>query len=139
MIMKIEIYDTLHDDAFKLRREVFTNEQGLIDTPDNTDRVSRHIVMYDCDMPVATCRMAPLYPGCSLLGRIAVKRSYRGRGLGAKIMSFAEATAKALGIEKLKIHAQCHASGFYEKLGYIATDEVDEEQGVAHVWFEKNL
>ena len=109
--MNVKIYDTLHEDAFAIRREVFVNEQGLIDTPEPTDGVSRHIVLYDGELPVAACRIAPIDEGCVLLGRIAVRLPYRKGGLGSKILSIAERDAKERGISKIKIHAQKCLSG----------------------------
>ena len=44
--MDIKIYDTLPDDAARIREEVFMKEQGFHDEFDSTDKTAAHIVLY---------------------------------------------------------------------------------------------
>ena len=71
-------WDTLRDDAQRLRVEVFVIEQGVpIELEwDEGDTVSIHAVAYDDDNePVATGRLLP----DGHIGRMAVSKSLRSR------------------------------------------------------------
>ena len=53
-----------------------------------------------------------------MIGRIAVLKSQRKSGLGAKIVSAAEDIIRQNGGNKSFIHAQMQAVPFYEKIGF---------------------
>ena len=69
--MEFKIYDTLPQEAREIRLRVFVREQGFQEEFDTADKFSTHIVAYDGDIPIATCRY---YTQDSrfLIGRIAV-------------------------------------------------------------------
>jgi ElaA protein len=57
----------------------------------------------------------------------------RGQGLGAALIRAAVAEFRAMpGIEVVKLGAQTHALGFYERLGFVATGPVYQDAGIAH-------
>ncbi len=138
--MKIITYHNLPPEAMKVRQEVFVAEQGFVDEFDEIDSVATHFVMYDREIPVATCRVFfKERPEVYYLGRLAVLRAYRGKHLGADMVSAAEAYAKSVGGACMLLHAQCTAAGFYEAVGYTQMGEGDEEQGCPHIWMKKTL
>lgn len=143
--MKIVTYPQyLPPEAMIVRTTVFVEEQGFVDEYDAIDPVATHFVMYDEDNnPVATCRVFTLdgqgEEGFFFLGRLAVIKEHRGRGLGAEIVTAAEAYVRAAGGEGILLHSQSAASGFYRAVGYTAFGEPDEEQGCPHVWMKKRL
>ena len=47
--------------------------------------------------------------------------------------------AKEKGAEEMMLHAQCQAKGFYEKAGYRAYGEIEDDQGCPHIWMRKYL
>ena len=71
------------------------------------------------------------------MGRIAVVKECRGRGVGAALVSAAEEFASLRGGRSAVIHAQTRARGFYERIGYSVFGEPDEEEGVPHIWMRK--
>ena len=78
--MDIKIYDTLPDDAARIREEVFMKEQGFHDEFDNTDPTAAHIVLYIEGTPVGTCRFFPgQEEGEYVIGRIAILKKYPRR------------------------------------------------------------
>ena len=117
--MKTVIYDTLTGEAKRIREEVFVEEQGFQEEFNEIDDIARHIVLYDGEKAVATCRVF-----CQKeeegyhVGRVAVIKSYRGRGLGSVLMAAAEKCAKALGGTSITLSGQVRVVPFYEKLGY---------------------
>ena len=131
--MQVRVFDYLHADAVLIRDEVFVDEQGFKNEYDEFEMKARHLVFYIDDAPVATCRYLMRDDG-ALLGRIAVRKAFRGRGLGAQMIHEAE---KFIDCERILIHAQCRAREFYEKQGFSAFSEIDDEEGVPHIWMKK--
>lgn len=40
---------------------------------------------------------------------------------------------------ELVLHAQCRASGFYEKSGFEKLGDADDDEGCPHIWMKKHL
>ncbi len=94
--MEFKIYDTLPQEAREIRLRVFVREQGFQEEFDTADKFSTYIVAYDGDIPIATCRY---YTQDSrfLIGRIAVIKQYRGKGIGANMLAFAMEKIRKVG------------------------------------------
>lgn len=138
MDLKVTAYENFPRQAMDIRTEVFIEEQGFHDEFDETDETAVHFVMYDGEIPVATCRVFWSDEKNSFcLGRLAVIRAYRGKQLGARMVEEAGAFVKKRGGKGLILHAQCAAKAFYEKCGYEEFGEVEEEQGCPHIWMRK--
>lgn len=138
--MTVKIYDSLPKEAIDIRTEVFVSEQGFVDKPDEADKIATHIVMFDGDRAVATCRILKTdTPSTFLIGRIAVLKSLRGNGLGRKIMEEAEKYLRSIGADAAVIHSQLRARDFYVKCGYTVCSEIEYEQNYPHVWVRKSL
>ncbi|MBE5960953.1 MAG: GNAT family N-acetyltransferase [Lachnospiraceae bacterium] len=139
--MKIKIYDKLSDSARIIREEVFMKEQGFQNEFDEIDDRAKHIVLYTEEgKPVATCRIFKgEYSGDYILGRLAVRKEYRGKNIGATIVEEAERCVKELGGNTLSLHAQCRVSKFYQNLGFSEYGEADEDEGCPHIWMKKVL
>lgn len=85
---------------------------------------------------MGVCRATERGDGEWLIGRIAVVKECRGRGVGAALVSAAEEFASLRGGRSAVIHAQTRARGFYERIGYSVFGEPDEEEGVPHIWMK---
>ena len=57
------------------------------------------------------------------LGRIAVKKDYRGQGLGRKIVQKGIDTVRSSGARSIRIEAQAHLENFYKETGFITVSE----------------
>ena len=142
--MKYSIKRTvgISDDSKYIRHIVFEIEQGFQDEFDEMDEWADTIVLYDNDgAAIATGRVF-LYDQDSStykLGRIAVVKQYRKHGLGAEVVKELEKIAIEKGAKMLLISAQVRSQGFYEKCGYIATDEKYFEEHVPHVKMLKSV
>ena len=125
-------WDTLRDDAQRLRVEVFVIEQGVpIELEwDEGDTVSIHAVAYDDDNePVATGRLLP----DGHIGRMAVSKSLRGQGIGSLVLGTLLEETRRQGHTRLVLHAQVTARAFYVRHGFIAEGDDFMEAGMAHV------
>lgn len=137
--MRIEKYSFCPDAAMAVRITVFVEEQGFRDEFDEIDGISTHLLMLEDDgSPVATCRVFRRGESDTyVLGRLAVIKEYRGRGIGEQMIKAAEAHVKAVGGRLLTLHSQCRAQKFYEKCGFLAHGEIECEEDCPHVWMTK--
>ncbi|MFE6039201.1 GNAT family N-acetyltransferase [Streptomyces sp. NPDC056452] len=73
------------------------------------------------------------------LGRLAVTREARGLGVGAALVRAIEDEARTLGLTAVDLHAQTHALGFYERLGYVAYGPEFPDAGMPHRAMRRTL
>ena len=138
--MKIKVFNSLPSDAMLLRRTVFVQEQGFADDEDAIDAIATHLVVYDSEVPIATCRLfAQGEDGAFALGRFCVSKEMRGRGIGQRLLSAAEREIAAQGGRLIVLHSQLHAQRFYEKLGFVPEGEIEYEQGQPHRYMTKTV
>lgn len=138
--MEIKQYNGLCGDAMYIRETVFVNEQGFCDEFDEIDKSAVHLVAYDEDKPVATCRFFwSDERNTYLLGRLAVLKEYRKNHLGSIIMNMAEALVRENNGVSIELHAQEQAIKFYEKQGYSVCSEMEYEEHCPHYWMRKKL
>ncbi len=131
-------WDSVREHAQALRIEVFVVEQGVpVELEwDEADEVSIHAVAYDDEgQPVATGRLLP----DGHIGRMAVRKSARGQGIGAAVLQALLDEAKRLGYAELVLHAQTHAVGFYLRYGFEIRGEEFMEAGIAHLEMTRSL
>ena len=130
-----------HQLAKPLRDEVFVGEQNypahLED--DEYEAVAWHYIVEDGGETVATGRLINLEEGVWKLGRIAVKKSMRGTGLGAKVTQALIDKAKQLGSKTIKISGQTHAVPFYEKFGFAIAGVEFMDENLPHVDMQMDL
>lgn len=99
---------------------------------DEYENSSIHFVLYDeQNTPIGAGRLRKV-DGYGKIERICILPEYRGRGAGKTLMEFVIRHAKTLGFEKIKLHSQDHAIGFYEKLGFMITSDRFYEAGIPH-------
>lgn len=139
--MYIKCFETLPDEARKIRNEVFVAEQGFVYEFDEIDDKAIHFVLYtSSDIPVATCRV---FEGDEVnlfvLGRLAVLKEYRGNGYGKMIVFEAEKHIKNIGGRFLMLHSQCRIKDFYKKIGYTEFGDIEYEEDCPHVWMKKTI
>jgi len=125
------------EDAYAIRREVFVQEQNVSEAEeyDGTDGSCVHLVAYEDDVPIATGRVM-ITNDDYVIGRVAVLKAHRGRKLGLGIMQALIDACCTMGSERQVLHAQVHARGFYEKLGFSAYGGVFDEAGIPHIAME---
>lgn len=126
-----ELYDIL-----KLRSEIFVVEQTCVyNDLDGLDKDAVHLFHKKNEKIVAYARL--LKPGTRFpdfsIGRVVVKQSERGKGLGIELMEAAKNyLIHELGATKIKISAQSYLQKFYENLGFEIVTEMYFEDGIPH-------
>ncbi|MDE9540109.1 GNAT family N-acetyltransferase [Xenorhabdus bovienii] len=127
--------------AFAIRKQVFTDEQGFdaeIDI-DEYDDIALHVLIFDGEKPIGVLRAVPMDNNMLKVGRVAVLKAYRGKGIGRKVMEFIEDYGRKNGIVAIGLSSQCHAQPFYESLGYQARGEIYLEEGAEHIFMTLDL
>ena len=126
-----ELYEILRS-----RSEIFMLEQNIhCQDMDGVDYDSLHCFLWDGGRVVAYLRAFRGGDGRVHIGRVLSIR--HGEGLGGELMRLSMPKIKEhFGCEKITLHSQCHAEGFYLKLGFRPVGEVFLEEGIEHVEME---
>lgn len=88
---------------------------------------------------VGCCILAPIDKNIVQLRQMAVDDSVQKKGIGAKLLLFAEESAKKNGFDKIVLHARKVAIGFYLKYNYGIVGDEFEEVGIPHFEMQKIL
>jgi predicted GNAT family N-acyltransferase len=126
--------------ALALRDEVFCGEQGVSAAAerDGRDGEALHLVAVEEGRVLGTCRVV-LRAGSAFLGRLAVVRDERRRGIGAALLDEADERARAAGAIHIGLHAQLEVRELYAAGGYVERGDPFVEEGIDHVTMEKRL
>ena len=139
--MTVKVYDKIPYEAKKIREDVFVKEQGFKAEFDGIDDFAVHFVMFDDDKnAVAVCRaFTEENPKEYHLGRLAVRKEYRGQHLGEEILKEAEMHIKSLGGKAVLLSAQVRVSDFYAKQGYEKFGDIYYDEFCPHIMMKKEL
>lgn len=141
MEISVKTFDTLQTEELykllQLRSEIFVVEQQCIYLDmDGKDQKALHVLGWEGTMLVAYARIfgpGDYFPLASI-GRVAVRRSHRRKGLGEHIMkrSMEVATAR-FGTSRIALSAQSYLREFYADLGFIPEGKEYLEDGIPHI------
>ncbi|UCE18774.1 MAG: GNAT family N-acetyltransferase [Gemmatimonadota bacterium] len=136
MDVEYKIADTTEEliDLLMLRVEVFVVEQNgpPDEEPDVYDKESTFIVAKDDHNIVGTARFRWVRDEIKI-ERIAVKKKYRGRGIGKELVRQALRYIEEKHPKGVYLHAQTVAEEFYRKLGFESVGERFMEAGIEHI------
>jgi predicted GNAT family N-acyltransferase len=116
--------------ASRIRMTVFVEEQRVPAAieMDDQDAVCVHALAYEDGRAVGTGRLLP----DGHIGRMAVLKESRVRGVGGAILDQLVAEARRRGMKAVVLSAQTHALGFYRKHGFREVGKIFEEAGIPH-------
>ena len=117
-------------EASRIRLAVFVEEQGVPPDleMDEFDSQSLHaLAVYDGET-VGTARLLP----DAHVGRMAVLKAWRGRGIGGRLLEVLVDAARARGERQVMLSAQVHALPFYSAHGFQVEGPVYQEAGIPH-------
>jgi putative N-acetyltransferase (TIGR04045 family) len=128
--------------AFALRERVFCEEQGVPreEELDEHDAHALHLVALDPQSGgvIGTLRLA-LDQDRAKIGRVAVEREWRRRGVALRMLQLALDAARERGSHQVRLAAQLDAVALYEKAGFAVESETFEEADIPHVWMGLRL
>ena len=130
--------------GFALRIEVFVREQKVpieleLDEKDHSENTV-HIGYFSDDKLIGVARLIDLDKNIIHIGRVAIDKDYRGKGIGRDLIIGCENTAKEILKREVTIElsAQIQAEKFYESLGYNrVNDTIYLDAGIEHVDMRK--
>ena len=133
---------TNQEDLIKVivvRGIVFVEEQGVSYNieHDEHDFSATHILGEIDGEPFAAGRIRAVGEYAKL-ERVAIRKSYRGKGLGHKLTEFMLLVAKEQGFKKFKVHAQSYLKDFYQKHGFEVVGDMFKEAGIDHYLMIRN-
>jgi len=150
-VVRIFAWPEAKDMARPLREAVFVLEQGvpLEEEWDEWDEGSAHAIASGPDQrPIGTGRLLPASsPGTARfepriearIGRMAVLKAWRGRGVGAALLKALLDLAAARGVGAVVLHAQTSAVAFYRQSGFETEGGEFLEAGIPHVTMRLTL
>ena len=116
--------------ASPIRFQVFVREQRVpaeIEL-DDMDAPSLHAIAFENEKAIGTGRLLP----DGHIGRMAILKEWRRRGIGAAILKALIDTAERRGDREIALSAQLHAVEFYRTHGFEPVGDVYEEAGIPH-------
>nr|WP_295161603.1 GNAT family N-acetyltransferase [uncultured Methanobrevibacter sp.] len=105
---------------------------------DDKDQMAMHLFLKDGDEIIAVSRILPENVAFEdmAIGRVIVKKEYRGHGIAKKIMQKAiDYIIKDLKKDKIRLSGQAYLVKFYEGLGFVKVSDVYLEDGIDHFEF----
>lgn len=133
---------------FAVRMLVFVEEQGVPpeEELDAYDLTAAQFLIRRTDLPaddpdaiVGTARLIDKGAGVGKVGRVAILKEFRGKGVGAQLMRSVESYAREQGFARLILDAQCSAISFYERLGYVGEGDIFLDCDIEHIFMAKAL
>lgn len=124
--------------AAPIRFAIFVGEQNVppgIEL-DDMDEKSLHAIAFDeAGKAIGTGRLLPE----GKIGRMAVVKEWRRRGVGADLLEALIAEARRRGLPEVKLSAQLQAAEFYRAHGFVAEGKVYKEAGILHQSMRRQL
>ena len=122
-------------DIISLRMSVFCDEQGYPRDKelDNLEDSSLHLSLYSDGLLAGCGRVSHLQDDTFLIGRIALYRQFRGKGLGRVLVCELISKARELGAGKIMVNAQVQAMGFYQTLGFVVCGDEFMDETILHI------
>lgn len=126
------------DNLKAIREAVFITEQRVpADIEwDGEDETSTHFLASDeSGAPIGCIRLLP----SGKISRLSVLESHRNGGIGKALLMAASEEAQSLGMKEIYLHAQTHATSFYEAAGFVVTGGIFIEADIPHRQMFKQL
>jgi predicted GNAT family N-acyltransferase len=130
-------WENAREHAAPIRFAVFVEEQGVprdIEL-DDMDPACLHAVAFCGEKSVGTGRLLP----DGHIGRMAVLKAWRGRGIGGLLLDALIESARRRGDREVALSAQVHAVPFYRAHGFAEEGSEYLEAGIRHQAMRRSL
>lgn len=131
LTLDIANYERDAREILAVREQVFVVEQGVppeLEVDDDDPRAI-HVLARDPDgRPIGTGRLT----ADGRIGRMAVLKAWRGRGVGTAILRTLLEIARQRGDRRVSLAAQTTAEPFYARFGFVAEGEPYDDAGLPH-------
>jgi len=139
-MFRIELlsWEAARSRASEIRFEVFVAEQGVpreIELDEHDPLCVHALALDETGFAVGTGRLLP----DGHIGRMAVRRAWRGHGVGGAILERLIDAARDRGEVEVALSAQVHALDFYRAYGFAEEGKPYVEAGIAHQAMRRRL
>lgn len=137
LCLKPVIYDKDKAEEIKIRTDVFVKEQG-IDIKDELvleeEKEATSFLIIKNNKTIGTIRYLKIDDNNYKIGRFAIIKKYRNKGIGEKVLSYlTKYILKRFYPENILIHAQYKSKNVYLKAGYKIISKPFIEAKIKHV------
>lgn len=125
-----------------IRTQVFLVDQHIdpIEEFDGSDEHCTCFLMSLNQIPIGTLRIEKLNEDHYRIGRLAILKEHRGKGLGKLLLRYAEKIISRRHTPiTIVLNSQLYAKNFYLKQGYQTSGEVFLEAGIEHIPMQKTI
>lgn len=124
VIEEVEFGSPLYKTLLTLRYEILRKPIGMeLRKKDIAlDHIEYHIGAFDNNKTIGCVLLRPLGNDAVQLRQMAVTDAYQGKGIGAKLVIYAEQLAIQKEFNRMETRARKTAFGFYTKLGYVTVE-----------------
>ncbi|AGR41873.1 GNAT family N-acetyltransferase [Spiroplasma diminutum] len=139
-LIDFSMNNVVFEKAKDIRIDVFCNEQNYSQEEeiDAYDEKSYHVIGFFEQKPVCCARIVNK-PDGTYLGRIAVLKEYRGKGLGSKLVDYlVKYVTNNLKITEIFLESQDKAVKLYEKFGFKIISEPFMDGPIVHYKMVRN-
>jgi len=115
-----------------IRTKVFVEEQGVpVNLEwDGLDEHAYHVLAFAADgTPIGTGRLLQ----DAHIGRMAVLKEWRRRGVGSAMLDLLLVAANKMGYGEVKLNAQTRVLNFYVRKGFVPQGEEFMDAGIPHI------
>ena len=134
MELRIYLYNKPVSDVRALHNEVFADELGAENSFDDSIDNATYVIIYDGKTAVATGRLVSSDGERFDIAGVCVKKAYRGKKRGKRVLSALEEDARKAGGKTACGVVSEDVKPFFEKAGYTA-----DESGKAGISMVKKL
>lgn len=123
-------------EVHRLRYEVFVKEQNVPTEleRDEYDKTATHVLAVDEKSgDYIGCGRLVIKDKTAKIGRVAVKKDYRKKGLGKKICLKLIDIAQKADVKNITLDSQLQVADFYKKLGFKEYGNIFMEVNIKHV------
>ena len=131
-------WDDARLEAGRIRELVFVREQGVpkeLEWDEQDPRCDHALAHAKDGRAVGTGRLLP----DGHIGRMAVLKEWRGKGVGALLLQALMEQARLRGHARVRLNAQAYAAGFYRRYGFEVSGAEFMEAGIPHVAMQCDL
>jgi predicted GNAT family N-acyltransferase len=128
--------------ALRVRDRVFCDEQGVprSEERDELDDTALHLVALQQGGARIVGTLRLLAAGdVAKIGRVAVERDWRRRGIASRMLEIALVVARERGCVQARLASQLDATALYRGAGFTVESEPFEDAGIPHVWMGRSL
>lgn len=120
------------DETLAFRQSMLWPDKPLSHVMVPGDDTALHVGAFDKTTLIGVGSFFPAAPRVQLR-KLAVAPAYRTAGIGSQLVLFGARVMKNDGFHELWCDARQTACGFYEKLGFVTSNDVFYKSGVAYV------